>query len=69
MQNISLKITGMTCASCAKLNKNAIVDVNGVKSADVDISTNKAVVEFDEKTTNVKEIVSAIENAGYGVEE
>ena len=67
MKNISLKITGMDCASCAKLNQNAIMDVNGVKSAKVDITTNEAAVEFDENITNLEEIIAAIEATGYGV--
>lgn len=68
MNEITLKISGMTCASCAKLNQKAIMDVNGVKSANVDIATNKAIVEFDEKATNPTEIVSAIKAIGYEAE-
>lgn len=66
MQTTNLKITGMTCGSCAKLNESAILDVDGVKTAKVNIANNKAQVEFDEKKTNVEGIIKAIESAGYG---
>ncbi len=62
----NLKITGMTCGSCAKLSENAILDVNGVKNAQVNIANNKAQVEYDEKQTSIDEVIKAIEKAGYG---
>jgi len=66
MQKVSIVITGMTCASCARINETAILEVEGVKSANVNIATDKAFVEFDEKKTDVKKIISAIEKMGYG---
>ncbi|MFC1810334.1 heavy metal translocating P-type ATPase [Patescibacteria group bacterium] len=66
MKTVNLKITGMTCGSCAKLSENAILEVQGVKDARVNIANNKAQVEFDEKATSVEEIIKAIEKAGYG---
>ncbi len=66
MQKTSIVITGMTCASCARINETAILDVEGVKSANVNIATEKALVEFDEKKTDVKKIIAAIEKMGYG---
>lgn len=66
MQKISIVITGMTCASCARINETAILEVEGVKSANVNIAMDKAFVEFDEKITDVKKIISAIEKMGYG---
>lgn len=61
-----LKITGMTCGSCAKLSENSILKVEGVKTAQVNIANNKAQVEFDEKKTSIAEIIKAVEKAGYG---
>lgn len=66
MQTTNLKLTGMTCGSCAKLNESAILDVEGVVTAQVNIANNKAQVEFDEKKTNVEAIIKAVESAGYG---
>jgi P-type Cu+ transporter len=69
MQKITLKIQGMTCASCAKLNESAISNFNGVKEVTVSIATNKALVEFDETKTSMEEIIKAIEKAGYKAQE
>ncbi len=69
MPKVILKITGMTCASCAKLNENALLAVSGVSAANVNIATNKATVEFDEKITSLAKIIEAIEKAGYGAHE
>lgn len=66
MQTTNLKLTGMTCGSCAKLNESALLDVEGVKTAQVNIANNKAQVEFDEKKTNVEALIKAVEGAGYG---
>ena len=59
MNTVNLKLTGMTCGSCAKLNESAILNVDGVKTAQVNIANNKAQVEFDEKKTNVDKIIKA----------
>jgi P-type Cu+ transporter len=69
MQKVILKISGMTCASCVKLNENAILAVKGVRSASVRFATNKAMLEFSTKETNLKAIIQAIEKAGYGAKE
>ncbi len=69
MQKTILKISGMTCASCVKLNENAIMAVPGVSSASVNIATNKAIVEFEEAQTSLEQIIHAIEKAGYGAKE
>ncbi|MFH1375416.1 MAG: heavy metal translocating P-type ATPase, partial [Patescibacteria group bacterium] len=69
MQKITLRISGMTCASCVKLNEDAILSVKGASSASVNIATNKATVEFDETQTNLEQIIKAIEKAGYGAKE
>ena len=69
MNTMDLRITGMTCGSCAKLNESAISEVKGVKSARVNIANHKAQVEFDEKVTDIEKIIKAIEKAGYGASE
>jgi P-type Cu+ transporter len=68
-KTINLKITGMTCSSCAKLSENSILLKEGVISAKVNIANNKAQVEFDENIINAEEIIMAVEDAGYGAKE
>jgi Cu+-exporting ATPase len=61
-----LAITGMTCASCVANVESALRGVSGVKTADVNLATERASVELDPTRADVPELVRAIERAGYG---
>ncbi|MFH1054273.1 MAG: heavy metal translocating P-type ATPase [Candidatus Woesearchaeota archaeon] len=62
-------ISGMTCSSCATVIDRALRKVDGVKSSNVNIATNKATVEFDEKKTDISSLIKAIKGKGYGASE
>ncbi|MBS3130823.1 copper-translocating P-type ATPase [Candidatus Woesearchaeota archaeon] len=62
----SLRISGMHCASCSALITRALTKVDGVKSATVNYSTEKAAVEFDEKKTSEEKLIEAVKGKGYG---
>ena len=64
---IQFKITNMTCASCALVNKKNLLKAKGVLSAKVDFKSGLAAVEFDEKTISQKHIKEIITKNGYGV--
>ena len=59
-------ITGMSCAACAARVEKAVSKLDGVTSCSVSLLTNSMSVEG---TAPVGEIVSAVENAGYGAAE
>ncbi|MGD9568961.1 MAG: heavy metal translocating P-type ATPase [Sedimentibacter sp.] len=61
----SLKIEGMTCASCAKTVEKATKKVQGVTDANVNFATEKLNVTFDDSKVTVKDIQAAVEKAGY----
>ncbi|MCJ7715032.1 MAG: heavy metal translocating P-type ATPase, partial [Anaerolineales bacterium] len=63
----SLPITGMDCANCATAVERNIKKVPGVNLANVNLSTERASVEYDTDIANLSEIVSKIEKAGYGI--
>ncbi len=65
MIKTTLKISGMHCASCSTLLTRALTKVPGVKSAVVNYSTEKAAVEFDEKSTKVDDLIHAVKGKGY----
>src|SRR5688500_9150840 len=44
---IDLPITGMTCAACANRIERQLTRAPGVRSAGVNLATNRATVEFD----------------------
>jgi len=69
MTATTLKLKGMSCASCANSIESAIQQVPGVNSVQVNFAAEQANVEYDERSTNLKAIQSAIANAGYEASE
>lgn len=63
----SLPITGMDCANCATAVERNIKKLPGVNIANVNLTTERAAVEYDTEITKIAEIVTKIEKAGYGI--
>ena len=63
----SLKIGGMTCASCSKAVERVVKKLDGTISANVNLATEKLTVEFEKEKTSLSEIKKAIEKSGYKV--
>lgn len=63
-QTTTLNINGMTCASCVGRVEKALLRVQGVVSASVNLATETARVEALE-TVDAHALISAIEAAGY----
>jgi Cu+-exporting ATPase len=66
---ITIKTKGMHCVSCERIIKNAVLNLNGVKNAKIDYTTEKAIIEFDPSQTDIKTIMKAIKKVGYEPEE
>lgn len=62
----SFQITGMTCASCSKINERALLHIPGVTFASINLATETAFVISDESVT-MDMIKTAVERAGYGI--
>ncbi|MBO3798406.1 MAG: heavy metal translocating P-type ATPase [Candidatus Brockarchaeota archaeon] len=69
MKKIFLKVDGMECADCAVTIEKALTNTRGVLNASVNFVTGKAILEYDPKTVDIREILKVIENAGYMAEE
>ena len=65
MKKVNIKVTGMHCASCTKIVSRALEKQEGVNSARVNFSTEKAAVEFDPKKTNEKTLIKTLKKKGY----
>src|SRR5680860_1039694 len=61
----SFSIKGMHCASCVKVIEKELSKTKGVVSANVNLATEEAFVEFDPKLTSDAVICSAVSNVGY----
>ncbi len=66
MKKTNLDISGMHCASCSTLINKALTKVEGVKKANVNLTTNIATVEFDELQTNEGDLIKVVQNKGFG---
>ncbi|MGL5693817.1 MAG: heavy metal translocating P-type ATPase [Peptostreptococcaceae bacterium] len=66
--NETYKISGMTCASCAKAVERVVKKIDGVQEQSVNIATEKLTISYDSSKVDFENIKYAIEKAGYGVE-
>jgi Cu+-exporting ATPase len=66
-QQVILPITGMTCANCVATVERNLKKINGVQLANVNLSSERAVVEFDPNLTGLEDFIKRINRAGYGV--
>jgi len=61
-----LAISGMTCASCVARVERKLGKVEGVRSAAVNLATERATVAYDPSRVKVARLIGAVEAAGYG---
>jgi P-type Cu+ transporter len=66
-QQISLPITGMTCANCAHTVERTLSKTEGVEAANVNFATERAQVTFDPALVKMNDVIARIDKAGYGV--
>ncbi|MEC4894173.1 MAG: heavy metal translocating P-type ATPase [Oscillatoria sp. PMC 1051.18] len=65
MDTLTLKLRGMSCASCANSIESAISTVPGVKECNVNFGAEQATVSYDPEKTSIKAIQKAVDEAGY----
>jgi Cu+-exporting ATPase len=65
--NLTLPITGMTCASCVSHVEVALKELSGVKQVIVNLATNKANLVYDPKQVGLADMQRAVESVGYSV--
>ena len=67
LTELTLPVTGMTCASCVTRIERYLNRSDGVAEAVVNLATERATVRFDPRQIDRAGIVGAIEAAGYDV--
>lgn len=65
MENKVFSIEGMTCASCAQTVEKAAQKLKGVKTANVNLATEKMNIQFDSSALTEADIQKAVADAGY----
>ena len=67
LNTCSIKIGGMSCASCASRVEKGLSSMGGVKKAGVNFATEKASVTYDQAQISLNRISQKIETLGYQV--
>ena len=68
-KQIILPITGMTCANCVSTVERNLKKLSGVENASVNLSSERATVEFHPESVGLDDVIARINKAGYGVAE
>ena len=66
MDTLTLKLRGMSCASCASNVEKAIQGVPGVEECNVNFGAEQATIRYNSKKTHIEAIQKAVTDAGYG---
>jgi P-type Cu+ transporter len=66
-KQVTLPITGMTCANCVSSVERNLKKEKGVQAAIVNLSSERAAIEFDPEMTGLGDLIARVQRAGYGV--
>lgn len=67
MKQLTLPVTGMTCANCVATVERNLKKLDGVQAASVNLSSERALVDFDPAKLGLTDLIVRVERAGYGV--
>jgi Cu+-exporting ATPase len=66
-KQLTLPVTGMTCANCVATVERNLKKLDGVSTAVVNLSSERATVEFDTAKLGLTELIARVNRAGYGI--
>ena len=64
-RSITFTIEGMTCAVCSGVCERALIKVEGVNTASVNLASKKASVVFNDELTSTEQLGRIIDDEGY----
>lgn len=67
MENVIIKVEGMSCSHCENAVKKAVGTLEGVEKVSVSLEAKSVTVDFDSKVVSLDNIKQAIEDQGYDV--
>ncbi len=65
IKTVSLTIEGITCAACAWLIEHKLKSITGIKTINVNTTTERALVSWDETQLKLSDILTLISQIGY----
>jgi P-type Cu+ transporter len=66
-KQLTLPITGMTCANCVATIERNLKKLDGVQNAVVNLSSERAMVDFEPAKLQLTDMIARVQRAGYGV--
>ena len=66
-KQITLPITGMTCANCAATIERGLKKLPTVQNAAINLASERASLEFDPTQLTQQDIIARIQKSGYDV--
>ena len=66
-KQLTLPITGMTCANCVATVERNLKKMDGVQSAVVNLSSERATVDFEPAKLGLTDVIARVNRAGYGI--
>src|SRR6266487_2628362 len=66
-KQLTLPITGMTCANCVATVERNLKKLDGVQRAVVNLSSARAMVRYEPTTLQLTDMIARVTRRGYGV--
>src|SRR5918995_4930217 len=67
-ETCTIPVTGMTCAACSGRIQRTLESTPGVSSANVNLMTGSATIDYEPLTVTPEQLVETIRETGYGAE-
>ena len=64
-RSVTLDVEGMTCASCPYMVRQALLDVEGVKSVEVSYERERARVAYDDEAADINDLTGTTGAIGF----
>ncbi|PFJ08414.1 copper resistance protein CopZ [Bacillus cereus] len=68
MEQLTLKVEGMSCGHCVNSIEGSVKELNGVEQVKVQLAEGTVEVTIDSSVVTLKDIVAVIEDQGYDVQ-
>lgn len=68
MEQVTLKVQGMSCGHCVKAIEGSVGELDGVHGVNVKLDDAQVEITFNESQISIDKIKETIEDQGYEVE-